>query len=383
MNNAICPECGERLTEKQFPHGRLAQCYKCGYSLNIQTGAVSHFNPDTSSAFIVKCPHCDAKIRAIDVSCGDMLQCSVCAKSFRIPEHPDPNLKLTVTCPSCNGKNSVAANKGKLKVTCGHCNTQFIYNSGTWPAMKQQTPPPRSTVSASKAQPTEKPPQQQAKRPESTQPTRTITIERLTHAHKEWNLHGLRNRFMDAYPVHIFLDDTDQGLLTAESPMTLHLSSEAHTLKSAILASTHNIPAGNHSYGAFFFNDAFMICPKEDFFCSQIMSFMVHIFKGDGIRDRILDSNNRNHNVAFDIGPKGIRLYWQAATTKGLKQWVTGEEEEWIRYSDIDLEPLAPEYQPDGYWDFVKLMAEEAILKDAGMERHLGGFTFKSRSNLW
>lgn len=394
MSDAKCPKCGKELTVKVSAGVPILQCYSCGFSMNTKTGEETQFDPKDSGC-VVACGKCGAKIRATGCMIGDLVSCPGCGADTRIPDRPDPNLVAIVTCPSCSGKNRVPANKGKIKVTCGVCKGQFLYESGTWPSARKaaasgQQPTgtagqQQSTSTTRQQQSTGTARQQQPAQTRAEAPCRTLSITRLTHSYKEWDLHGLRNRFVDNYPVHIFLDDVDQGLLPKEGEMVLSLDSNAHVVKGAVFASSFGIPAGRESYLAFFFNGGFRIGPTIDPFRDKLAEFVLRIFRGQGIRDRILDENNRNHNVELHIEPEGIRLSWSLAQTKGLRQWATGEDDEKIPYRQIGLVPPAPETQPGGYWQFLQDYVEDLILsdKEADMDRYMGGFTFRTRHNLY
>lgn len=411
MSNAKCPKCGGELTVKVVSGVPILQCYSCGFSMNTKTGLETRFDPKDNGC-VLACGKCGGKIRATGgLKIGDYVTCPACGADSRITDRPDPNLFSIVTCPVCSGKNRVPANRGRIKVTCGHCEGQYFYESGIWPserrektaAQPQQRPtsntqqrPASNTQQRPASNAQQRPAGNAQQRPASDArqqtttvraeaPCRTVSINRLTHAYKEWDLHGLKNRFMDNYPVHIFLDDVDQGLLPKGEEMVLSIDSDAHVLKSAVFASAYGIPAGREDYLAFFFNGGFRIGFKNDTFREELAEFVLRMFRGQGIRDRIRDENNRNHNIVLNIGQEGIRLSWSLAQTKGLRQWATGEDEEKISYRQIGLTPPALEEQPGGYWQFIQDYVEDLILKDkeADMDRYMGGFTFRTKHNLY
>jgi hypothetical protein len=146
------------------------------------------------------------------------------------------------------------------------------------------------------------------------------------------------------------------------------------------------IPPGNDSYIVYFFNDSFRIGPEEDDFRDGLTAFVLNIFRGRGIKDRILDSNNSGNKVYLDINPDGIRIYWRLKQPKGLKQLLTGEGEEKISYIQMGLTPLAKEKQPPaGYWDFINMWVQDAILNDekADLMKDGGGYTFRTTHSLF
>ena len=219
------------------------------------------------------------------------------------------------------------------------------------------------------------------------EPCRTITIDRATHAYKEWDFHGLKNAVKDKAPVHVALDGVEQGSLTAEESMTLRVDSNEHTLSTGALSGKYRIPSGTESYFATFFNGSFRIGPVVDPFRDQLTDFVVNMFRGQGIRERISSKSNYGHNIYLDVHATGIRLHWTLDHNyaKGFKAWLTGEGEEKISYLDINLFPISQDSQPSGYWDFIQAWIESAILNDpqADMQKEGGGFTFRTSHSLY
>ena len=273
-----------------------------------------------------------------------------------------------ITCKRCGMTLRVPRNIGHLAITCPKCKYKFQFDSG-----------PKTSSIGGSAQYTNS-------TYGTTQTTsRTVTIHRLAHAHKEWDASGFGNMLKDNMPVHIFADDQDQGTLSKDGSLTVNLSSGPHTLKCARLGTKYAIPAGTNHYEAYFFNNSLRIGPVQDYFRDSLTMFVLKIFRSQGIRDRMADPNNRYHNVEINVGQDGIRLSWQLAKTRGIKQWATGEDEEKISYHQAGLTPLPRERQPDGYWSYIQMWIEEAIESDreADMERYMNGFRVRTKHNLY
>lgn len=219
----------------------------------------------------------------------------------------------------------------------------------------------------------------------STSPCRTLTIIRLTHAHKDMSFAGLRNVLRDAAPVQILLDGVVQGKLEKDQNMVLQIDSGEHKLAFTTLGSGYRIPAGYDDYKAFFFNNKFGIAPTVDPFRDQLTEFVLRMVRGQGFRERILDPNNRNHAVEVRITDTYIEVFTALAKTKGLAQWTLGGKAEKIYYQDINLMPLQNDRLPDGYWHYIDTHVSEAIENDeeADLTRGAGGFTIRSRHNLY
>lgn len=273
-----------------------------------------------------------------------------------------------IICKRCGCNLRLPANKGILAVTCPKCKYKFQFDSG---------PKMSSTGGAA---------QYKNSTYETVQTTsRTVTIFRLTHAHKEWDASGLGNMLKDNMPVHIFADDQDQGTLSKDGSLTVTLNSGPHTLKCAKLGTKYVIPAGADGYEAYFFNNSLRIGPVQDYFRERLTMFVLKMFRSQGMRDRMNDLNNRHHNIVVNVRADGIYLSWQLAQTKGIKQWATGGDEEKISYYQAGLTPLPQEKQPGGYWDYIQMRIEDAIEADeeADMERYMGGFRMRTKHKLY
>lgn len=288
------------------------------------------------------------------------------------------NETVIIRCPSCKSKLRVPCGKGTLAINCPACKYAFSFDTpelvATEPVKEQQVVRP--------APPTyERPTYQPQCQPTAT---RTLTIRRLTHAYKNLSYHGIKNAFLDVYPIHIFLDGQRQGMLN-KAPVVLEMDSWEHYLSPAVFASKYRIPAGNENYVAYFFNDKFKIGPEEDPFRDDVIDFVLNMVRGQGFRDRIKNWNNHNHEVAVTAEPDHIRISWSPEKTKGLLEWATGEKTEKIFYSQIGLVPPNGERLPDGYWEYLDLCIREAVEDDpqADLEYGSGGFTFRRTHNLY
>ena len=353
MSNMKCPNCGGNLTEKVLSGELLLQCYVCCYSLNTKTGKMTRLDPKDC----VTSPQSNSEMQKTPGKTGGY--------TTSVPKKPAPSATTGTTGGYTTSVPKKPAPSAVTGTTGGH--TTSIPKKPT-PAVTTMTDNQKTgtgTFAGGRS--------------------RTITIKRLKHAYRKFDYHGLKNAFMDNYPAHIFLDGADQGVLSTKADMTLVLNEWGHNIKNAIFASSYCIPAGNDSYLAYLFNDRFMIGPVDDPYRDQLTNFVVEMFRGNGIRDRILSANNRNHCIDVNFSDKGIRLFWQAEKARGIKQWLTGEEEEWITYSQIGLSPLPVSRRPDGYWEFLDIWVTDAIVNDsqANMEHCAGGITLRSKHNLF
>jgi ribosomal protein S27AE len=174
MMRINCPDCGNTLVAMKH-NGIIMQKCNCGYVLNTVSGEESRQNLNEQNDIVL--------------------------------------------CPKCGGKNRFPAHKGMIKLTCGHCSNTFIHNSGMAvsagpqniqqpqaapkPAPQVQPKPEPQVQPESIPQVQPKPAPQVQSKPEpqvqpepiptpQAKPCRTITIERLTHAYKEWDMHGLK-----------------------------------------------------------------------------------------------------------------------------------------------------------------------------------------------
>lgn len=388
MAQYTCPDCGKALqpvTKQGIP---MLNC-TCGYQKNLKTGKEARLDTD-NPCFLVACSHCGRTNRVYyrpSQKCVSA-DCPFCEQEFLIPAQKDPNLKVTVTCPHCNGKNAVKGNNGKLKVRCGHCGEPFLYNSGIWPTAAQQ--PTRSQPKAQPSAPprpkaqTYTPPQPQPQPKPKAAPCRTLTVRRATHAYKEFDFHGLKNAVKDKLPVKVVLDDEELFNLAAEEARDIRMDSGEHMLRFGLLAPKYRIPAGTDNYAAIYFDGGCRIGPQEDPFRDQLTEVVLQMFRGPGIRQRITDSNNSGNKIYLDISPKGIRVYWRLKETKGFWQSLTGEKEEKLTYSQLGLTPPPEQQQPDGYWGFLQWWAEDAILADESIDMAYtaGGFVMGRQHGL-
>ncbi len=377
-NVNICPKCGKALKSVKVNGVVEKRCVSCGYRMKLSSH--SSGSKKYQNSCVVRCPKCTVKIRVHEPKAGGAVQCSSCHTSFHLPEAPDPALSVSAVCPTCKTKNPVPANRGKLDVRCIRCNHSFTYETGKWPYAREIRKEERRLTAMRNEQETVQPDavcsHHHNRGGQSRPRSREIVIERLTHAYKEWDMAGLRNRFQDAYPVHIFIDDVDFGLIGGGQTVKFVVDTNAHTVKCAVLASGYHIPAGTEDYVGYYFNGSLRFGPAVDFFRDKLTAFVIGMFRGKGMRDRMRDPNNRNHNVELRIEHDCIVLSRQLYKTRGLKQWALGGDEEKIYFRDIGLVPLDPEMQPGNYWDFIQKWVESQLLEDeqADVERYMGGF---------
>lgn len=406
-----CPDCDDLWILEKGKGVRRFDC-NCGQTLvfNTDTGEPATapadgttFNAKTNE-WETRCPVCGKMILVDKVSSLQWVEHEDCGSIWyfngetgkHIPKAADGSVAgLWVHhCPQCKQMWTMEKGSGIIQVDCD-CGSSWSYDANKGRPIspgasagqqrQQRSEPPRPRPNPQPQQSQANPQTQQPQTRPQGKPCRTITIERATHAYKEWDLHGLENAFRDKWIVRIVLDEVEQGHLKANETMVLDVDSGEHTIRYNLLAPKYWIPPGTDNYIVSYFRDNFRIGPENDDFRDGLTLFVIKMFRSRGMKDRILDRNNHGNKVHLDVNRDGIRLYWTLEHTKGLKQWLTGEGEEKISYSQMGLTPLAEEKQPSGYWEFLQMWVEEAILQDdeADMEKSGGGFTFRTKHSLF
>lgn len=289
----------------------------------------------------------------------------------------------TIICPQCNSKLYIIEDKKNFTwVECAACKHCFRYSTAikfTTDAAPVNTPTPAASKKPSgsnqKAAPVHK----------AQTPTRTVTIQRLMHAHKDLTGSGIQNMLKDSMPVMIYLDGTKQGTLAKDQPFVLHLDSNAHTISHTPISSKSIIPAGNNDYVAYFFNTSFMIGPVHDPFRDELTQWVLNMVRGQGFRDRIQDPNNHYHAVKVSIQSNCIRVHWAVNQKKGFTEWSSGEKEEKIYYNQIGLTPPPSNRQPGGYWQYLGNFVQQSVKNDpqADLVHGIGGFSFRKTHGLY
>lgn len=91
-------------------------------------------------------------------------------------------------------------------------------------------------------------------------------------------------------------------------------------------------------------------------FKNKVVDFMIKVFNGQGIIDRIQLTNNRNHNIYVVIHKDGISLEYEAENTKGITQWATGRVTEKIYYKQmgVELPSLLPEHWSESLFNEIR-----------------------------
>ena len=165
----------------------------------------------------------------------------------------------------------------------------------------------------------------------------------------------------------------------------MDMSDSSHTLKHAPLGIKSVIPEGRKDYEAYYFNHSLSIGSARDPFRDELTNFVIDMFRGQGIKERVSDPNNKYNSIQIKVSQEGIRFSWYLSRTRGIRQWMTGDEEEKIAYYQIGLTPLPREKQPDGYWEYIQLWIENAIEsnEDVNMERSIGGFAIRKSHKLY
>lgn len=311
--------------------------------------------------------------------CGSLLRVSMDPMELKKRVKAPGTIQIEVKCKNCGGRNRFPLYWDGVDVFAAN---QSASNSA--PAASTPTPktppapkrPPQAPVTPSpapKPKPTPKPTPKSAPTPppQERRPTvRTIEIWRPGHAHKTVDA-----TLKDMQPIHPYLDGVDQGVLKTGQTMTLGLDEGPHVLRNSILGPKCDLPAGTDSYTAVFHENQFKVGIKNDPFKDQLALFMLNMFRGQGIRDRILDLNNRKNDISLHFDPKkGIRLAWSPLETKGFQQWSTGEVWEFISFAEAGLTPPPPARLPTGYWGKLADDICEAIDLDKGSDVTLCGF---------
>lgn len=71
---------------------------------------------------------------------------------------------------------------------------------------------------------------------------------------------------------------------------------------------------------------------SESDFIDAVTQFMVNIFNGDAILERLNDPDNRRNDLAVHCQKDGVHIQWQANEIKIGKNWSTGYNEEIVPY---------------------------------------------------
>lgn len=304
-------------------------------------------------------------------------------------ENTNPE-KYVILCknPRCNQKIRIPKSKRGIVVTCPHCRSEIevpapapvISPDSAWTGTfseknGQQTSATRNVRPNTQSNGA---PQQQSQPANNySQPTRKITVYRLTHDYKEFNFAGIRNTLKDLVQVNFSLDGKAAGSL-GKDPLEIPMDSREHTVKCGLLDS-YRIPAGDKDYRAYYFNNYLMIGFDPDPFREQLAEFMVNMFRGRGMRDRLLDSNNSTNSVTVHISPDHIRLSFPLKNTRGLKEWSTGTREEKISFQQIGLQAPPADTLPDGYFGFVEEYVLSAVDRDEEAAMEWNGNSIKIR----
>lgn len=304
---------------------------------------------------------------------------------FALTSIPKSKRGIVVTCPHCRGEIEVPApaessnnawtgsfSEKDIQDTFG--NVLRSKDAGQRTNLKQ-TSATRNAQSNTRSNGT----QQQQSKPSNncSRPIRKITVYRLTHSYKEFNFTGIRNILKDLGQVNFSLDGQTVGSLGKE-PLEIPMDSREHTLKCGLMDS-YRIPAGDKDYRAYYFNDYLMIGFDPDPFREQLAEFMVNMFRGKGMRDRLLDSNNSTNSVMVHIHTDHIRLNFPLKNTRGLKEWATGTKEEKISFQEIGLQVPPASILPDGYFGFIEDYVLDAVNQDEEADMERNGYSFKIR----
>ncbi len=73
-------------------------------------------------------------------------------------------------------------------------------------------------------------------------------------------------------------------------------------------------------------------------FRESLVKFMIKVFNGQGIMDRIQLENNSHHNIYIVVHDDCISVEYEPIHTRDVIQWATGRIAEKIYYSEMGLE---------------------------------------------
>lgn len=71
---------------------------------------------------------------------------------------------------------------------------------------------------------------------------------------------------------------------------------------------------------------------SEANFIHSVTEFMVNVFNGNAILERLEDPNNRRHDLSVSCHKDGVHIRWQLNETKNMDEWSKGYAEEIIPY---------------------------------------------------
>lgn len=215
---------------------------------------------------------------------------------------------------------------------------------------------------------------------------RSITVSKWDHSHKDLSLKGLNNKLLDSQKMSVFLDDKFAGELKSGQPVIAYMDEREHKVQIMTYAKKqYTVPAGSESYYAAYFNEKLSIVPAEDHFRDELIKFVLEMFKGQGIKDRINDPNNRYHSIDIDCTNQEIYLNRVLNQGTNLAQKLTGSDSEKIPYAQIGLSPVEAYTRLPGYWYLTTEAVKEAIMQDKeiDMEQGMGGLTYRTTHNLY
>ncbi len=388
-----CPECGKPvLIHDKNMGSRKIICPHCEkiFRFNSDTGELLCDAYREGEQGIMVCPSCKTKHRVQVDDTNIKVHCHKCGSIFYLFGDPKKSVQVkaqgasagnqamsaypenddvVVVCQTCRTEHLVSGAYLNKWIACKNCGEKIYVSRGQSQVkpqpQRQSTAKPQAQVQAQPGYQTQA--QAQPRYQAQTQQVggvRQLRIRRLMHTHKDLSAQGVWNSLKDAKPVRVFIDKVQQGVIPNGEDLVLTLSQGAHTLGCSGFSSGVSIPADNKDYEALFFNDAFWVGPTEDPFRDRLVQAVLPIFRSQGMKERILDPNNRNHHVRMELRSDGMRLHWAVNQTKGIKQWSTGEEEEMIRFGQLGLTPPPACTLPSTYWYYTQAFLESVILHD-------------------
>lgn len=284
--------------------------------------------------------------------------------------------KAIIRCPKCQQKFRIPVNKGAIVATCPGCKIQLRFDTNDIGAKLAK-------YEAEKAQ-------QTVDRPKSktaSDPSRYVYLSKPKHAYRGFNFTGYSNWLVDTRSSPILLDGNAVGSMRGDGELTIPMDEKEHTLTAdnRLFKRHCKVPAGRENYIGICFNhgkgDNLYLHPENDPFYSQVAAYMLNVFKGQGIRDRIQSTQNRHHGVEIAANADGIEISYLLSNVNG---WGDPKSREMIYYRDMGLYPMPESQLPGGYYETIqnRLIDDIADDREVDMEYTTYGFAPRKMHSL-